>query len=250
MKWGLFGGTFDPIHIGHLRCAEEMMELFDLNRIIFVPASRPPHKINAAITPFYHREQMIRLAIEGNPAFSFSDVENRRAGTSYSVETVEYLLDKYRLENLELYFILGQDAFHAIRTTAERSPEALAAGVGEVLARGELALPHDLVEIREPRAVRLDHGFELLDSRLVIVIPSVLGLAVRLELSESVFGILGVDGYLRARPVLDIVKGGDMVGMAVSQNDGPDFQPGIGNSFKDVFLGAAGGYYHPIPPGL
>ncbi len=116
MKWGLFGGTFDPIHIGHLRCAEEMMELFDLNRIIFVPASRPPHKINAAITPFYHREQMIRLAIEGNPAFSFSDVENRRAGTSYSVETVEYLLDKYRLENLELYFILGQDAFHAIRT--------------------------------------------------------------------------------------------------------------------------------------
>ena len=116
MKWGLFGGTFDPIHIGHLRCAEEMMELFDLNRIIFLPASRPPHKINAAITPFYHREQMIRLAIEGNPAFSFSDVENRRTGTSYSVETVEYLLDKYRLENLELYFILGQDAFHAIRT--------------------------------------------------------------------------------------------------------------------------------------
>ena len=116
MKWGLFGGTFDPIHIGHLRCAEEMLEIFDLNRIIFVPASRPPHKLNAAITPFYHREQMIRLAIEGNPAFSFSDVENRREGTSYSVETVEYLLDKYRLENLELYFILGQDAFHAIRT--------------------------------------------------------------------------------------------------------------------------------------
>jgi nicotinate-nucleotide adenylyltransferase len=116
MKWGLFGGTFDPIHIGHLRCAEEMMEILDLNRIIFVPAAKPPHKIDAAITPFYHREQMIRLAIEGNPAFSFSDVENRRGGTSYSVETVEYLLDKYRLENLDLYFILGQDAFHAIRT--------------------------------------------------------------------------------------------------------------------------------------
>jgi nicotinate-nucleotide adenylyltransferase len=116
MKWGLFGGTFDPIHIGHLRCAEEMMELFDLNRIIFVPASRPPHKIQADITPFFHREQMIRLAIERNPAFSVSDVENRRGGISYSVETVEYLLDKYRLENLDLYFILGQDAFHAIRT--------------------------------------------------------------------------------------------------------------------------------------
>ena len=116
MKWGLFGGTFDPIHIGHLRCASEMLEIFDLNRIIFVPAARPPHKLNAEITPFYHREQMIRLAIEGNPAFSFSDVENRRENTSYSVETVEYVLDKYRLEKLELYFLLGQDAFHAIRT--------------------------------------------------------------------------------------------------------------------------------------
>jgi nicotinate-nucleotide adenylyltransferase len=93
-----------------------MLELFHLNRIIFVPAARPPHKLNAAITPFYHREQMIRLAIEGNPEFSFSDVENRREKTSYSVETVEYLLDKYRLEKLDLYFILGQDAFHAIRT--------------------------------------------------------------------------------------------------------------------------------------
>jgi nicotinate-nucleotide adenylyltransferase len=93
-----------------------MQEIFDLNRIIFVPAARPPHKLNAEITPFYHREQMIRLAIEGNPSFSFSDVENRRDKTSYSVETVEYVLDKYRLENLELYFILGQDAFHAIRT--------------------------------------------------------------------------------------------------------------------------------------
>jgi nicotinate-nucleotide adenylyltransferase len=116
MKWGLFGGTFDPIHIGHLRCASEMREIFDLNRIVFVPAARPPHKLNAAITSFYHREQMIRLAIEGNPEFSFSDVENQREKTSYSVETVEYLLDKYHLEKLDLYFILGQDAFHAIRT--------------------------------------------------------------------------------------------------------------------------------------
>jgi len=96
-----------------------MLEIFDLNRIIFVPAARPPHKLNAAITPFYHREQMIRLAIEGNPAFSYSDVENRREKTSYSVETVERLLDQYRLEKLDLYFILGQDAFHAMRTWKE-----------------------------------------------------------------------------------------------------------------------------------
>jgi nicotinate-nucleotide adenylyltransferase len=115
-KWGLFGGTFDPVHIGHLRCAAEMLEIFNLNRIIFVPASKPPHKLDADITSFYHRGQMISQAIEGNPVFSFSDVEKTREGASYSVETVEYILDKYRLDNIELYFILGQDAFHAITT--------------------------------------------------------------------------------------------------------------------------------------
>jgi nicotinate-nucleotide adenylyltransferase len=118
MKWGLLGGTFDPIHTGHLRCAEEILETFNLNRIIFVPASKPPHKIHGDITSFHHREQMITLAIEGNPVFSFSDVEKRRENTSYSVETVEYILKKY-MENLELYFILGQDAFHAIQTWKE-----------------------------------------------------------------------------------------------------------------------------------
>ncbi|MBN1662715.1 MAG: nicotinate-nucleotide adenylyltransferase [Deltaproteobacteria bacterium] len=115
MKWGLFGGTFDPIHIGHLRCAEEILEIFDLNRIIFVPATKPPHKLDADITSFFHREQMIKLAIEENPSFSFSDVENQRKGVSYSVDTVDYFLQKY-LDNLELYLILGQDAFHAIET--------------------------------------------------------------------------------------------------------------------------------------
>ncbi|MGZ3593267.1 MAG: nicotinate-nicotinamide nucleotide adenylyltransferase, partial [Syntrophales bacterium] len=58
MKWGLLGGTFDPIHNGHLRCAEEVLEIFDLNRIIFIPAAKPPHKIDGDITSFHHREQM------------------------------------------------------------------------------------------------------------------------------------------------------------------------------------------------
>ena len=118
MKWGLLGGTFDPIHIGHLRCAEEILEIFNLNRIILTPASKPPHKIDADITTFYHREQMVRLAIEGNPSFSFSDVENQQKGKSYSVHTIEYFLEKY-LKQLELYFIVGQDAFHAIQTWRE-----------------------------------------------------------------------------------------------------------------------------------
>ncbi|MDO8784924.1 MAG: nicotinate-nucleotide adenylyltransferase [Syntrophales bacterium] len=115
MRWGLLGGTFDPVHLGHLRCAEEVLEIFALDRIIFIPASRPPHKIDACPTSFCHREQMVKLAIEGNPAFSFSDVENRREGKSFSVETIDFFRKSYP-ENLELYFILGQDAFSQIKT--------------------------------------------------------------------------------------------------------------------------------------
>jgi nicotinate (nicotinamide) nucleotide adenylyltransferase len=115
MRWGLLGGTFDPIHFGHLRGAEEMLAIFNLNRIIFVPSSRPPHKLEAKVTSFNHREQMIRLAIEDNVNFSFSEVEKLRSGKSYSVETVEYILNKY-MKDLELYFIVGQDAFQAITT--------------------------------------------------------------------------------------------------------------------------------------
>jgi len=115
MKWGLLGGTFDPIHLGHLRGAEEMLDMFNLDRIIFMPSSRPPHKPEEKVISFAHRELMIRLAIEDNIKFSFSEVEQLREGKSYSVETVEYLLHQH-VNDLELYFIVGQDAFQAVTT--------------------------------------------------------------------------------------------------------------------------------------
>ncbi len=115
MKWGLFGGTFDPIHTGHLRCAQEICEDLNLDRIIFIPASQPPHKREKDITPFHHREKMISLAVAGNPSFSISDIENRRVGKSYSVETIRHFLADPTVKP-ELYFIMGQDAFHNIET--------------------------------------------------------------------------------------------------------------------------------------
>ena len=114
MKWGIFGGTFDPIHLGHLRCAEEILEIFNLDKVIFIPAAQPPLKNNRDIISFYHREQMIKLAIEGNSLFSSSDIENQREGRSYSIDTVKHFLN-YSPENPDLYFILGQDAFHDIQ---------------------------------------------------------------------------------------------------------------------------------------
>ncbi len=118
MKWGLFGGTFDPIHFGHLRAAQELIALLALDRVIFIPAGEPPHKTGRAITPFEDRLHMVRLAISGNERFSFSDVEEKRPGKSYSVDTVRYFLD-FGDKNLKLYFITGQDAFNAIATWRE-----------------------------------------------------------------------------------------------------------------------------------
>ena len=109
MRWGLLGGTFDPIHIGHLRCAEEVREMFGLDKVLFVPAASPPLK-RAKVTPFADRMKMVALAVEGNPAFEVSDVEGRREGRSYSIDTVRYFLDT-RVRDLELFFILGRDAF-------------------------------------------------------------------------------------------------------------------------------------------
>jgi nicotinate-nucleotide adenylyltransferase len=114
MKWGLLGGTFDPIHLGHLRCAEEILEIFGLEKLIFVPASRPPIKTRSNIAPFHHRMEMARLATSENRSFSVSDIEDKKKGTSYSIETVKHFLEEHG-KDLTLFFILGQDAFQDIK---------------------------------------------------------------------------------------------------------------------------------------
>jgi nicotinate-nucleotide adenylyltransferase len=112
MKWGLFGGTFDPIHFGHLRAAQELAGMLGLDRVVFIPAARPPHKTDRAITAFEHRAQMVRLAIAGNGSFSFSDAEMQRPGKSYSIDTVRFFSESEAKP--QIYFITGRDAFDAI----------------------------------------------------------------------------------------------------------------------------------------
>ncbi len=88
---GLMGGTFDPIHVGHLAIAEEARDALGLSRIIFVPAGMPPHKRASDVTAVEHRVAMVALAIADNPAFELSRIEVERAGPSYTVDTVEAL---------------------------------------------------------------------------------------------------------------------------------------------------------------
>ena len=112
MKIGLFGGTFDPIHWGHLRSAEEVREAFRLDRILFIPASNPPHKKRLPTTTAQQRLAMVGLAIAENPAFAVSTVELARPGKSYSIDTLRHFARRGPRDSL--YFILGLDAFRDI----------------------------------------------------------------------------------------------------------------------------------------
>lgn len=113
VKLGILGGTFNPIHLGHLRAAEEICENLSLDKIFFIPSGIPPHREDD-IASFDHRYQMVKLAIEGNPHFSVLDIEGRRPGKSYTVDTLKELNGLY--PEAKFYFILGLDAFLEIET--------------------------------------------------------------------------------------------------------------------------------------
>ncbi len=114
MRVGLFGGTFNPIHLGHLRSAEEVRETFALDRVYFIPAAQPPHKGGEDLAPAPHRLRMVELAVADNPCFAASAVELERAGTSYSVDTIRYFLTHGQAASL--FFLVGFDAFQDIAT--------------------------------------------------------------------------------------------------------------------------------------
>ena len=113
---GILGGTFDPIHHGHLAIAEEARESLGLERVLFMPAASPPHKPGQAVTDPEHRLAMVRLAVAGNPAFEASDVEVRRGGASYTVDTLEGLVES----GLERpWLILSSEALALLPTWRE-----------------------------------------------------------------------------------------------------------------------------------
>ena len=105
---GVFGGSFNPIHHGHLLLADEVRELLGLDRVLFVPAGAPPHKSAAGLAPAADRHAMVRLAVADHPGLAVSDVELRRPGPSYTVDTLRALLA--REPGIRLTLLLGADA--------------------------------------------------------------------------------------------------------------------------------------------
>lgn len=114
MKVGLIGGTFNPVHLGHLRGAEETREMLDLDEIVFIPALIPPHKNSQNIASADHRLKMLKLATDSNPAFKVSDIEIKREGPSYTIDTLKYFNSTYH--DNEYFFITGTELFTRIDT--------------------------------------------------------------------------------------------------------------------------------------
>lgn len=115
IKIGISGGTFDPIHNGHLIIAETIREEFELDEVVFVPVGLTPHKNVSRVTDAEHRYNMTRIAIDTNPHFKVSRIEIDRKGFTYTVDTLSRLKQIYG-ENVRIFFIIGADVVHDLLT--------------------------------------------------------------------------------------------------------------------------------------
>ena len=114
MRLGLYGGTFDPIHHGHLILAREAIESLDLDEVVFIPAALSPHKLSTSPASGELRRDMVAAAIAGEPRFTLDDSEIHRAGPSFTIDTVEHT--RARRPGAELFYFIGEDNVPALHT--------------------------------------------------------------------------------------------------------------------------------------
>ncbi len=150
MRLGLFGGTFNPIHLGHLRAAVEVREAFNLDRLLLIPSANPPHKRADRVANPEDRLEMVRLAIRGEPTLEACDVELARSGLSYTIETLRYFQDRFGPgPGNAVFFIVGQDAFSEITTW--KSYEALFVTAQFIVMTRPGSKPHALEDFIHTR---------------------------------------------------------------------------------------------------
>jgi nicotinate-nucleotide adenylyltransferase len=155
MRIGIFGGTFDPVHLGHLILAEQCREQGRLDQVWFVPAFRPPHKPDVRVSPFLHRVEMLTLATAGHPAFRVDQLEKDRDGPSYTVDTLDELHRRHPGDDFLL--LIGSDTLADLAKW--RAPERIVAQAGLLVVTrpGSAVLAAD--ELRT--LMNLPEGIEL-----------------------------------------------------------------------------------------
>ncbi len=114
MRIGIFGGTFDPPHVGHLILAEECRTQLSLDLLLWVVTDNPPHKQSVTISPIEQRVEMVMKAIDGNPAFQLSRIDIDRPGPHFAIDTVKLLKNEY--PNAEMFYLMGGDSLHDLPT--------------------------------------------------------------------------------------------------------------------------------------
>lgn len=166
MRLGVMGGTFDPIHLGHLVAAEEARCQFQLDRVVFVPSARPPHKTGVRQSPAADRLEMVRIAVKGNPFLDSSDVELQREGLSYTIDTLRAMRETYGA-GVKLFFITGADAILEILTW--KDPKELLAE-SSFIAATRPGFP--LESLRQALPERTSKGADPLDNVYSMEIPA------------------------------------------------------------------------------
>jgi nicotinate-nucleotide adenylyltransferase len=144
-RLGLYGGTFDPIHHGHLILARDAMELFKLDRVIFIPAAISPHKLASRPAPAAARRDMVAAAIAGDPGFALDDLELHRSGPSFTIDTVEEMESRH--PGAELFYFIGYDNIAELHTW-RRIDELQQKVQLIVFDRHENAAPHPYRSLR------------------------------------------------------------------------------------------------------
>jgi nicotinate-nucleotide adenylyltransferase len=158
-KTALFGGSFDPIHLGHLILARSVAEQLGLDRVIFLPSATPPHKEASELTPAVHRAAMVRLAVDGEPLFDVSDYDLTRDGPTYTVQTVAYFQEQLGSATV-LHWIIGSDSlaelasWYQVGELVERCRVITAARPG--WEKPDLAVLHRL--IGDARLAKVESG--------------------------------------------------------------------------------------------
>lgn len=165
LKLGIFGGTFNPIHCGHLLIAQDAAEAFALSKVLFIPSSIPPHKHLDVLPEGRHRLAMVRLAIRGNPRFEASDIEIRRGDRSYTIDTVRTLQKKYT--GADFHLVIGSDSLNEFHHWREAGELARRCHLIAVLRPGEKGFAFRRDRVRRARVLELRaHPFDVSSSEI------------------------------------------------------------------------------------